>query len=101
MTAAVMTAPNAIQRARPVRVACIRASSGTKSSIQRIAERNASFQESVTLNLMEAEATTAAGHRRRPQGPMNGRPAEGARNDPRILDSARAGFLADPRGAIH
>jgi len=50
------------------------------------------------MNFMESDS--AAGHRRRPQGPMNGRLAEAARNDQRILDSARAVFIADPGAPI-
>ena len=33
-------------------------------------------------------------------GPMSGRQAEAARNDQRILDSARAVFVADPGAPI-
>jgi AcrR family transcriptional regulator len=40
------------------------------------------------------------GNRRQPQGPMSGRQAEAARNDQRILDSARAVFVADPAAPI-
>jgi len=39
-------------------------------------------------------------NRRQPHGPMNGRQAEAARNDQRILDSARAVFVADPAAPI-
>ena len=45
-------------------------------------------------------AGTTAGHRRRPDGPLSGRLAEAARNDQRILDSARAVFVADPGAPI-
>ncbi|HEX6519008.1 MAG TPA: TetR/AcrR family transcriptional regulator [Streptosporangiaceae bacterium] len=41
-----------------------------------------------------------AGHRRRPAGPLSGRQAEAARNDQRILDSARAVFVSDPGAPI-
>ncbi|MBV9450117.1 MAG: TetR/AcrR family transcriptional regulator [Streptosporangiaceae bacterium] len=41
-----------------------------------------------------------AGHRRRPHGPLSGRQAEAARNDRRILDSARAVFVSDPGAPI-
>jgi AcrR family transcriptional regulator len=41
-----------------------------------------------------------AGHRRQHQGPLSGRQAEAARNDERILDSARAVFVADPAAPI-
>src|SRR5437764_12184527 len=34
------------------------------------------------------------------RGPMSGRQAEAARNDQRILDSARAVFIADPGAPI-
>jgi AcrR family transcriptional regulator len=40
------------------------------------------------------------GNRRQPQGPLSGRQAEAARNDQRILDSARAVFIADPGAPI-
>jgi AcrR family transcriptional regulator len=39
-------------------------------------------------------------NRRQPHGPMSGRQAEAARNDQRILDSARAVFVADPAAPI-
>ena len=45
-------------------------------------------------------AEDIAGHRRRPDGPLSGRQAEAARNDRRILDSARAVFVADPGAPI-
>jgi AcrR family transcriptional regulator len=45
-------------------------------------------------------STSAGGHRRRPDGPLSGRLAEAARNDQRILDSARAVFVADPGAPI-
>jgi len=44
--------------------------------------------------------TAPLGHRRQPQGPMSGRQAEAARNDQRILDSARAVFVVDPGAPI-
>src|SRR5271167_3595964 len=37
---------------------------------------------------------------RRHHGPMSGRQAEAARNDQRILDSARTVFVADPGAPI-
>src|SRR5260370_39873813 len=43
---------------------------------------------------------TNAGQRRGQHGPMSGRQAEAARNDQRILDSARAVFVADPGAPI-
>jgi AcrR family transcriptional regulator len=43
---------------------------------------------------------TNAGPRRPRHGPMSGRQAEAARNDQRILDSARAVFVADPAAPI-
>src|ERR1051326_9374458 len=43
--------------------------------------------------------TNARAGARRP-GPMSGRQAEAARNDQRILDSARAVFVADPGAPI-
>ncbi len=46
------------------------------------------------------EAIPEAGHRRRPHGPLSGRQAEAARNDRRILDSARAVFVSDPGAPI-
>jgi AcrR family transcriptional regulator len=51
------------------------------------------------MNFMTDE-TGASGHRRRPNGPLSGRLAEAARNDQRILDSARAVFVADPGAPI-
>src|ERR1700677_5073496 len=39
-------------------------------------------------------------NRRQPHGPMSGRQAEAARNDQRILDSARAVFVDDPAAPI-
>src|SRR5213079_911937 len=44
------------------------------------------------------ETNARAGAKR--QGPMSGRQAEAARNDQRILDSARAVFVADPGAPI-
>ena len=41
-----------------------------------------------------------SGHRRGPQGSLSGRQAEAARNDQRILDSARMVFIADPGAPI-
>ncbi|HZR49490.1 MAG TPA: TetR/AcrR family transcriptional regulator [Streptosporangiaceae bacterium] len=41
-----------------------------------------------------------SGHRRGPQGSLSGRQAEAARNDQRILDSARKVFIADPGAPI-
>src|SRR5215467_8622986 len=41
-----------------------------------------------------------AGQRRGRHGPMSGRQAEAARNDQRILESARAVFVADPGAPI-
>src|SRR5260370_31279612 len=41
-----------------------------------------------------------AGECRGQPGPMSGRQAEAARNDQRILDSARAVFVADPGAPI-
>jgi AcrR family transcriptional regulator len=46
------------------------------------------------------DASGASGHRRRPAGPLSGRLAEAARNDQRILDSARAVFVTDPGAPI-
>ena len=46
------------------------------------------------------DVSSAGGHRRQPRGPLNGRLAEAARNDQRILDSARAVFVADPGAPI-
>ena len=43
---------------------------------------------------------TNAGQRRGRHGPMSGRQAEAARNDQRILESARAVFVADPGAPI-
>jgi AcrR family transcriptional regulator len=52
------------------------------------------------LNLMN-EATPGRGHDSGPrQGPLSGRQAEAARNDQRILDSARAVFVNDPGAPI-
>jgi AcrR family transcriptional regulator len=45
-------------------------------------------------------AENIAGHRRRSHGPLSGRQAEAARNDQRILDSARAVFVSDPSAPI-
>jgi AcrR family transcriptional regulator len=44
--------------------------------------------------------TTAQGNRRQPHGSLSGRQAEAARNDQRILDSARAVFISDPGAPI-
>jgi AcrR family transcriptional regulator len=41
-----------------------------------------------------------SGHRRGPQGSLSGRQVEAARNDQRILDSARQVFIADPGAPI-
>jgi AcrR family transcriptional regulator len=65
------------------------------------------FQCSVTLFRM-TEPTSARGHAQpghsradRPhEGPLSGRQAEAARNDLRILESARAVFVADPGAPI-
>jgi AcrR family transcriptional regulator len=47
------------------------------------------------------ETTPRPGRQRRgPQGPLSGRQAEAARNDQRILDSARAVFVSDPGAPI-
>ena len=46
------------------------------------------------------DVSSASGHRRQPHGPLSGRLAEAARNDQRILDSARAVFVADPGAPI-
>jgi len=46
--------------------------------------------------MTETNARTGAGR----TGPMSGRQAEAARNDQRILDSARAVFVADPGAPI-
>jgi AcrR family transcriptional regulator len=46
------------------------------------------------------DETGASGRRRQPHGPLSGRLAEAARNDQRILDSARAVFVADPGAPI-
>lgn len=51
------------------------------------------------MNVM-TDARGAGGHRRQPDGPLSGRLAEAARNDQRILDSARAVFVADPAAPI-
>src|SRR6202050_234136 len=51
------------------------------------------------MNLM-TDVSSAGGHRRRPDGPLSGRLAEAARNDQRILESARAVFVADPGAPI-
>jgi AcrR family transcriptional regulator len=51
------------------------------------------------LNHM-TDVSGPGGHRRRPNGPLSGRLAEAARNDQRILDSARAVFVADPGAPI-
>ncbi len=51
------------------------------------------------MNLM-TDGSSAGGHRRQPHGPLSGRLAEAARNDQRILDSARAVFVADPGAPI-
>jgi AcrR family transcriptional regulator len=40
------------------------------------------------------------GHRRQRHGPLSGRQAEAARNDQRILESARAVFVSDPAAPI-
>jgi len=47
------------------------------------------------------ETTPRPGRQRRgPDGPLSGRQAEAARNDQRILDSARAVFVSDPDAPI-
>jgi AcrR family transcriptional regulator len=51
------------------------------------------------MNLM-TDVSSAGGHRRQPDGPLSGRLAEAARNDQRILDSARAVFVGDPSAPI-
>src|SRR5579862_2401551 len=86
----------------------------------RITERNDLFQSFATLIRMTDEdraltegaltegaltegaltggAPTGGGRRR--AGPLSGRQAEAARNDRRILESARAVFTADPGAPI-
>jgi AcrR family transcriptional regulator len=51
------------------------------------------------MDLM-TDPVEASKNRRQPHGPMSGRQAEAARNDQRILDSARAVFVADPAAPI-
>jgi AcrR family transcriptional regulator len=48
----------------------------------------------------EAPAESGVSGRRQPHGTTSGRQAEAARNDQRILDSARAVFIADPGAPI-
>jgi AcrR family transcriptional regulator len=49
---------------------------------------------------MTEAVPSQTGQRRRPHGPLSGRQAEAARNDQRILDSARAVFVRDPDAPI-
>jgi AcrR family transcriptional regulator len=50
--------------------------------------------------MTEEDRAPTGGGRRRAAGPLSGRQAEAARNDRRILESARAVFTADPDAPI-
>src|SRR5215470_16177046 len=72
---------------------------GTKSSVPTLTERNGLFQ-SLLHSFFMTETNARPGSRPGRHGPMSGRQAEAARNDQRILDSARAVFVADPGAPI-
>src|SRR6202040_3871401 len=98
---------------------------GTKSSVPRLPERNGLFQSLLHSFFMtetnarpggpsqpgstsqpggtgQPNSISQPGSTGRPgrHGPMSGRQAEAARNDRRILESARAVFVADPGAPI-
>src|SRR5581483_6965857 len=122
MTAAVTTAPNASHRIRPavapgtsavVALAAVlwpppplpippwepsASALGMKSSVPLNSNRTERFIPVLARLFFMTEAIS--GHRRGPQGSLSGRQAEAARNDQRILDSARKVFIADPGAPI-
>src|SRR4029077_8865108 len=62
--------------------------------------QNGLFCASICYALAMTETTARRDRRAGRHGPMSGRQAEAARNDQRILDSARAVFVADPDAPI-